>query len=131
MTLTRATLGKLTQRATKTIEIDGQTVKLQRPTPLEFSQYRLGLVNADGKADVARFPDAILLLTARMWIDDDGARLFSDKETKELGSIDLGFYERLSEACQKFASPEASTALGESGSIPVSGSPVESALSSV
>ena len=42
MTLTRATLGTLAQRAVKTITIDGHEVKLQRPTPLEFAQYQMG-----------------------------------------------------------------------------------------
>jgi len=127
MTLTRATLGKLTKRATKTLPICGEEVIIQRPTPLEYSQYQVALLNAEGKGEVAKFPDAILLLTARMWIDAEGNRLFSDKETRELGSIDLLFYQKLSEACQSFARPEASSMLGESGSTTGSDSPVESA----
>lgn len=129
MTLTRATLGTLAKRATKTITIQGHQVKLQRPTPLEFSQYQAGLVNGENKPDIARFADAILLLTARMWIDDEGNRLYSDRETKDLGSIDLPFYEALSAECQQFASPEASRMLGESGQTTGSGLPAESALS--
>ena len=126
MTLTRATLGTLAKRASKTITIDGHDVKIQRPTPLEFSQYQMGLMTSEGKPDVAKFADAILLLTARMWIDDEGNRLFADNETRALGSIDLAFYQKLSEACQKYAAPEASTALGESDTTPVSDSPAES-----
>lgn len=134
MTLTRATLGTLAKRATKTIEIDGHEVKLQRPTPLEFSQYQMGLMSPDGKPDVTRFADAILMLVARMWIDDYGMRLFADDEVKPspksingyLGAIDLSFYQTLSAECQKFASPEASTALGESVKTPDSDSPAES-----
>jgi hypothetical protein len=126
MTLTRATLGRLTKRATKTLTICGEEVILQRPTPLEFSQYQMALMSADGKPDVAKFPEAILLLTARMWIDADGQRLFSDKETKDLGSLDLVFYQSLSEACQSFARPEASSMLGESDSTTNLDSPVES-----
>jgi hypothetical protein len=56
-TLTRATLGKLTQRATKDIEIGGNLVRIQRPTPLEFSQYQMSLVDRDGKADIGKFAD--------------------------------------------------------------------------
>jgi hypothetical protein len=63
-----------------------------------------------------------------MWIDEDGARLFKDAETKELGSIDLVFYQRLSEACQEFAkTSEAPEMLGESEKTTVSDSPAESA----
>jgi hypothetical protein len=131
MTLTRATLGKLTKRATKDIDIDGNAVRIQRPTPLEFSQYQMSLVDKDGKWNATNLNDAILLLTARMWIDEDGARLFKDSETKELGSIDLGFYQRLSEECQRFSRvSEAPEMLGESVTTTVSDSPVESALSS-
>jgi hypothetical protein len=127
MTLTRATLGKRATRKTTDLTIDGDSVRLQKPTPLEYSQYQRGLLNSDGKPDVARFSDAILLLTARMWIDEQGNRLFSDKETKELDSIDNDFYQALSAACQKYASPEASAALGESVKTIVSDSPAESA----
>ena len=131
MTLTRATLGKLTKRATKDIQICGHQVRLQRPTPLEHSQYQMSLVDKDGKWIATNLNDAILLLVARMWIDEDGARLFKDNETKELGSIDLVFYQRLSEACQEFAkTSEASEMLGESEKTIVSDSPVEFVSSS-
>lgn len=115
MTLTRATLGKLTKRAVKDIEIQANAVRIQRPTPLEHSQYQMALVDRDGKFNAANLNDAILLLVARMWIDDEGQRLFKDSETKELGSIDLAFYQGLSEECQKFArASEAPETLGES-----------------
>ena len=116
MTLTRATLGKLTQRATKDIEIGGYSVRLQKPTPLEYSHYQTSLVDKDGKSDISRFASAILSLVARMWIDNDGNRIFSDNETAELGKIDLEFYRKLSEECQRFAQgDEAKQVLGESG----------------
>ena len=128
MTLTRATLGKLTKRATKDIEIGSHKVRIQRPTPLEHSQYQMALVDKDGKWIATNLNDAILLLVSRMWIDEDGARLFKDTETKELGSIDLVFYQRLSEACQEFAkTSEASEMLGESEKTIASDLPVESA----
>jgi len=128
MTLTRATLGKLTKRATKDIEICGNAVRIQRPTPLEFSQYQMSLVDKDGKWNVTNLEGAILLLVSRMWIDDEGNRLFSDSETKELGSIDLAFYQSLSEECQKFASvSEAPQMLGESAETAASALLVESA----
>lgn len=114
MTLTRATLGKLTKRTTKEISIGDNVVRLQRPTPLEFSQYQTMLINKDGKAEISKFAEAILQLVARMWIDDEGNRLFSDNETKQLGSIDLEFYHALSVACQEYAQPEAKSVLGES-----------------
>lgn len=115
MTLTRATLGKIATRATKTIDIVGNKVKIQRPTPLEFSQYQSTLIDKDGKAIISNFADAILLLVARMWIDGEGVRLFRDSETKELGSIDLTFYQALSAESQSFAQTnEASKTLGES-----------------
>ncbi len=116
MTLTRATLGQLAKRQTKEIQIGDHVAKIQRPTPLEYSDYQTRLVSKDGTADITKFADAIRLLTARMWIDDDGQRLFSDSELKELGSIDLTFYQELSAACQSFASgdQEAKKTLGES-----------------
>jgi hypothetical protein len=127
MTLTRATLGKLTKRATKDIKICGHRVRIQRPTPLEHSQYQMALVDKEGKWIATNLNDAILLLVARMWIDEDGARLFKDSETKELGSIDLVFYQRLSEACQEFAkTSEAPEMLGESAETIASDLPVES-----
>jgi hypothetical protein len=130
MTLTRATLGKLTKRLTKDIEVCGHKVRLQRPTPLEHSQYQMSLVDKDGKWNATNLNDAIMLLTARMWIDEEGERLFKDTETKQLGSIDLAFYQELSEQCQKFAIvSEASTTLGESDKTTVSDLPAESALS--
>jgi hypothetical protein len=130
-TLTRATLGKLTKRATKDIDIDGNAVRIQRPTPLEHSQYQIALVDKDGKWNATNLNDAILLLVARMWIDDEGERLFKDSETKQLGTIDLLFYQRLSEACQQFTrNSEASEVLGESEKTIVSDSPVEYASSS-
>ena len=129
-TLTRATLGKLTKRATKDIEIDGNAVRIQRPTPLEHSQYQMALVDKDGKWNATNLNDAILLLVARMWIDGEGERLFKDSETKQLGTIDLLFYQRLSEACQQFTrNSEASEVLGESEKTIVSDSPVEYASS--
>tara|TARA_R110000868_G_scaffold49710_3_gene159931 strand:+ start:179 stop:577 length:399 start_codon:yes stop_codon:yes gene_type:complete len=129
MTLTRATLGNLTKRATKNIEINGNAVRIQRPTPLEHSQYQMALVDKDGKWNATHLNDAILLLVSRMWIDDEGERLFKDSETKQLGSIDLIFYQRLSEECQQFAlASEASQALGESGKTINFDSPAVSAL---
>jgi hypothetical protein len=128
MTLTRATLGKLTKRTVKDIEIEGNAVRIQRPTPLEHSQYQMALVDKDGKWNATNLNDAILLLVARMWIDDEGERLFKDSETKQLGSIDLIFYQRLSEACQQFTrTSEASEMLGESEKTIASDSPAESA----
>lgn len=114
-TLTRATLGRLAKRQTKEITIGDEVARIQKPTPLEHSQYTTSLIGKDREFDIARFPDAVLLLVARMWIDDEGDRLFKDNETKELGSIDLEFYQRLSEGCQQFAKgEEASKTLGES-----------------
>jgi hypothetical protein len=126
-TLTRATLGKLTQRATKDIEIGGNAVRIQRPTPLEFSQYQMSLVDKEGKASISKFADAIMSLVAKMWIDDAGNRLFQDNELRELGSIDLAFYQELSEECQRFASGGNEVVLGEFDSTPGSDLPVESA----
>jgi hypothetical protein len=120
-------LGKLTKRAIKTLVIDGNEIVIQRPTPLEFSHYQTSLISKDGKADISKFSDAILLLVARMWIDDEGQRLFKDTELKELGSIDLTFYQSLSIECQQFAQPEASRTLGESDKTTDSDSLVESA----
>lgn len=131
MTLTRATLGTLTKRATRDIEIGGHSVRIQRPTPLEHSQYQMSLVDKEGKWNANNLSDAILLLTARMWIDDEGNRLFKDNELKDLGSIDLMFYQRLSEQCQAFTNgSEAPEVLGESGKTIASDSPAESASSS-
>ena len=128
MTLTRATLGTLTQRATKDIEILGNAVRIQRPTPLEYSQYQMTLIDKEGKWLATNLSDAILLLVARMWIDADGNRLFSDRETKELGAIDLPFYQTLSAECHQFARvSEAPEMLGESVETTSSDSPVESA----
>ena len=115
MTLTRATLGKIAKRQTKDVQIGDEAARIQKPTPLEYSQYQTSLIGKDGAADISKFSDAILLLVARMWIDDSGERLFKDSETKELGSIDLEFYQKLSEACQSYAQGgDASKTLGES-----------------
>nr|DAK61520.1 MAG TPA: tail assembly chaperone protein [Caudoviricetes sp.] len=131
MTLTRATLGKLTKRSTKDIEIQGHKVRIQRPTPLEYSQYQMSLVDKDGKWNATNLNSAILLLVARMWIDDEGVRLFKDTELNDLGSIDLLFYQRLSEACQEFAkNSEEPQLLGESKKTIASDSPAESASNS-
>jgi hypothetical protein len=87
----------------------------------------MALVDKEGKWNATNLNDAILLLVARMWIDDEGERLFKDSETKQLGTIDLLFYQRLSEACQQFTrNSEASEVLGESRKTIVSDSPVES-----
>ena len=92
----------------------------------------MALVDKEGKWIATNLNDAILLLVARMWIDEDGTRLFKDNETKELGSIDLLFYQRLSEACQEFAkTSEAPEMLGESEKTIVSDSHAESASSLV
>lgn len=130
MTLTRATLGKLTKRAAKDIEIEGNAVRIQRATPLEFSQYQMALVEKDGKWNANNLDSALMLLVARMWIDADGDRIFKDSELKELGSIDLVFYKKLQDECQAFAhGAEASTVLGESDKTAVSDLPVESVSS--
>ena len=127
-TLTRATLGKIAKRQTKEVTIGDEIVRIQKPTPLEHSQYTTSLVGKDREFDIARFPDAALLLVARMWITADGERLFKDNETKELGSIDLDFYQRLAEECQLFArGNEASAVLGESEKTTDLDLPVESA----
>lgn len=132
MTLTRATLGKLTKRAVKDIEIDGNAVRIQRPTPLEYSQYQMSLVDKDGKWIANNLDAALRLLVSRMWIDEDGARLFKDNELTELGSIDLLFYKRLQDECQQFAhNSEASQMLGESVKISDSDLPVDSVSNSV
>lgn len=131
MTLTRATLGKRTKRKTKDITIDGDLVRIQKPTPLEYSQYQMSLVDKDGKWNATNLNDAILLLVARMWIDDEGERLFKDSETKQLGSIDIDFYQPLSEQCQQYArSSEAPEMLGESEKITNSDSHAGSASNS-
>lgn len=131
MTLTRATLGTLAKRATKDIQICGNPVRIQRATPLEFSQYQMSLVDKDGKWNASKLDDALMLLVARMWIDGNGERLFKDSEVKELGSIDLVFYKELQDACQQFAhNTEASTVLGESETTTSSDSPAESVSNS-
>ena len=131
MSLTRATLGKLAKRATKDIEINGHAVKIQQATPLEFSQYQMSLMEKDGKWNASNLDAALRLLVARMWIDDEGERLFKDSELTQLGSIDLPFYKKLQDECQSFAhGREASEALGESEQATVSDSPAESVLNS-
>ena len=103
-TLTRATLGKLAERSTKDVMICGHEVRIQKPTPLEYSQYRTSIVNTKTQSfDVTLLPQSLLLLVARMWIDEDGNRLFADNETNEINTtIDLDFYQDLAEECQKF-----------------------------
>jgi intein/homing endonuclease len=128
MTLTRATLGKLAKRQTKDVTIGDVVARIQKPSPLEYSQYQTSLIGKDGSADISKFADSILLLVARMWIDDSGERLFKDSEIKDLGSIDLEFYQKLSEACQSYAQGgDASKVLGESDQTTASDSPAVSA----
>lgn len=130
MTLTRATLGTLAKRATKDIDIDGNLVRIQRATPLEYSQYQMSLVDKDGGWNRKNLDSALMLLVARMWIDASGNRIFQDNELKELGEIDLLFYKKLQDECQSFAhGVEASKVLGESEKTTVSDLPVESASS--
>jgi len=125
-TLTRATLGKLTERSTKDVTICGFAARIQKPTPLEFSQYQTEIADPKTKQlDLERFASALMKLVARMWIDGDGNRLFSDAETKELGAIDLEFYQGLSEECQQFcrSTREEKQTLGESAETTGLGSP--------
>ena len=129
MTLTRATLGKFTKRKTTDVTICGDQVRLQKPTPLEYSQYLTAYGTPKGEADMRLFPNALLMLTAKMWIDADGNRIFADNEVNALAELDNDFYEELSSACQRYAKPGASTALGESEKTTVSGSPAGSASS--
>jgi hypothetical protein len=131
MTLTRATLGKRLKRKTTDIVIDGDTVRMQKPTPLQYSEYQAAIVNEKGDPGITRFAASLALLTVRMWIDADGNRLYSDKEAVELAStMDIDFYEEVAEACRKYAKPEVSKALGESEPTTASDSPVEYALNS-
>ena len=131
MTLTRATLGKLQQRAAKDMEIHGHKIRIQRPTPLEFSEYQMALVEKDGKWNANNLDKALRLLMCRMWIDESGNRIFADSETKELGEIDLLFYKKLQDACQQFAhDSEAPQVLGESVGTIASDLPAEYALNS-
>jgi len=125
-------LGKRLERKTKDITIDGDSVRIQKPTPLDYSDYISSMAGPDGKLEMSKFSPAILKLTARMWVDGDGKRLFQDNELAELAKLDLEFYETLSIECQQFASPkrEASKALGESVVTTVSGLPAGSVLNS-
>jgi len=116
----------------KDIEIGGNAIRIQRPTPLEYSQYQMSLVDKDGKWIANNLDSALRLLVSRMWIDEDGARLFKDNELTELGSIDLLFYKKLQDECQQFAhNSEASQMLGESVKTSDSDSPVDSVSNSV
>ena len=127
MTLTRATLGTLTKRKTRDLQVCGHDVRIQKPTPLEYSQYQMALVDGEGKFKPSGLESALRLLMARMWIDADGNRVFKDNELGELALIDLEFYQRLSEECQLFArSSEAKQLLGESEKTIDSDLPVES-----
>ena len=129
-TLTRATLGKLSERSTKDVMICGHEVRIQKPTPLEYSQYQTAIADPKTRElNLERFASALLLLVARMWIDSDGNRLFADNETKQVGELDLEFYQDLCEECQLYCGrgKEATEALGESEETTVSVSPAESA----
>lgn len=128
--LTRATLGKIAERSTKEVTIGDSQVRIQKATPLEYSQYRTAIVDPKTQRfDVSLLPQALLLLVARMWIDDDGNRLFADNETKVLNAIDLDFYQQLAEECQVFCASkkEEKATLGESVETIDSASPAESA----
>jgi hypothetical protein len=116
MTLTRASLGTLAKRKKLDLVIDGHEVRIQKPSPLEYSQYLSGMANSKGEPDIKLFAGAISLLTARMWIDGDGYRLFDDDEALQMvQDVDIDLYEKISAECQNFAQPGASSALGESG----------------
>lgn len=109
MTLTRATLGNLTKRQTKPVTIGEYDVVLQRPTPLQFSRFQSSIIDPKTREfDVTRFPAALELLVAQMWIDEDGKRLFSDHESSKITdgeeAVDIEFYQRLSEECQLYSS---------------------------
>ena len=129
-TLTRATLGKLAERSTKDLTICGHDVRIQKPTPLEYSQYQTAIADPKTRElNLERFANALLLLVARMWIDQEGNRIFADNETKQLGELDLAFYQTLSEECQMFcaSSRGEKKTLGESVETTGSDSLAESA----
>jgi hypothetical protein len=128
-TLTRATLGSITKRQTKELEICGHKVRIQKLSPLEYSQYQTSISDPKTQTlNLERFASALLTMVARMWIDDDGNRIFADNEIKQLGEIDLEFYQKLSEQCQLFcrSDKEADETLGESDLMPDLGLPAES-----
>jgi len=132
-TLTRATLGKLTQRITKDFEIGGNEVRIQKPTPLDKSRYIMSMIDAEGlkdpkniKPDMTQYYESVMRLTAAMWIDDTGKRVFEDHEWRLLNELEPEFYQELSGECQRFAEV-AAIKPGESGSTPGSDSLVESA----
>jgi hypothetical protein len=108
-------LGTLTKRKTLDLTICEHQVRIQKPSPLEYSQYLSGMANSKGEPDIKLFSGAIALLTSRMWIDDTGSRIYSDQEAEQMVTeLDIDLYESLSSECQNFAKPGASTALGES-----------------
>jgi len=132
-TLTRATLGKLTQRITKDFEIGGNEVRIQKPTPLDKSRYIMSMIDAEGlkdpkniKPDMTQYYESVMRLTAAMWIDDTGKRVFEDHEWRLLNELEPEFYQELSGECQRFAEV-AAIKPGESEQTTASDSLVESA----
>jgi hypothetical protein len=131
-TLTRATLGKLTQLKTKTIVIGDDEAIIKRPSPLEKSRYTMSLIG-DGftdpkniKPDMRHYHESVMRLVAAMWVDADGNRIFGSDEWKELDGIDPDFYEQLSDECLAY-SGTAAIKPGESDSTTALDSPAESA----
>lgn len=128
--LTRKALGELPKRKSKTIEIEGHQLRIQKPSPLEYSQFLAEFVKKGN--DVSAMVDSLATarLVARMWIDDDGNRLFADDEAPLIvEDLDIDIYTELYKACMDYsAKAEADNeSLGESEKTTDSDSPVASA----
>ena len=131
MSITREQLKKRFERQSKSIDVDGDTLRIRKPSPLQWSQYQAALINPKtGQLDYGKMGTAQMNLVAAMLIDDDGKPLVDSPA--ELDQMDPEFYEQVATACISYASgkdiaKEAERVLGELGKTRDSSLLVESA----
>jgi hypothetical protein len=88
----------LSQCKRRYIEVDG--VRLQSLTEWEMSNLRSRWHSRMNKQDDSVLALMTVDLLAVCIVDEEGNRLFSDKEAGELKSLDSKFAQRLNEACR-------------------------------
>lgn len=88
MAINREQLLSKAQRRFTTVEIFGESYRLQSLTEVERSEYEVAALDKDGKVQIKNLKKTRQLLIAKCLIDDDGKRLFGDHETHFIGALD-------------------------------------------
>lgn len=82
-------LSKPVRRYTE-VEIYGEKYRLQSLTELERSDYEIAALDKNGKVQVQNLRKTRQMLIAKCLVDDEGKRLFDDKEMHYIGALDGG-----------------------------------------